>query len=205
VQGLALVVRLRILGEIESGQRQVDIGLKTSQPLRVDLVVQNRVPRGPLFHELGEYAGFVGLMPLVRERLEQPVAKGASGPEGDHRALVFCDRRVRDRVAGLGPRIQDPQVLDRVACEFGERGHGLGLRAPLAHDQFAVPVIQRLVLAQVEEGPGPQHRRGQAPEVVFVKGRDQQRALSGDARHGVEALLAQASRSIRHSLILRLP
>ena len=54
-----------------------------------------------------------------------------------------------------------------------------------------------------KEYPRPQNRRGQTAEVLLVEGRDQQRALGGNARYSFEALLAQASRSIRHSVTLR--
>ena len=205
LQGLALVLCLGVHGEVQAAEGSVDVRLEAPHPLRVDLVIEHRVPGRPLLHEFGEHPGFVGVVPLVRKRREQAISERAAGPEGDHGALVVGDRGVRHRVAGLGPRIEDSQVFDGMTGQLRKRRHGLGLRTPFAHDQLAVSVVQRLVLAQVEEGSRPQDRRGQATEVLLVERRDQQRSLGGNARYRFEALLPQPSCSIRHSVILRLP
>ncbi len=204
VQRLAPVLRHRVLGEVQSGQRGIDVGLETRHSLRVDLVVEHGVAGGSLFHELGEHAGFVRFVPLAGERLEQPVAQRAAGPERNHGRLVVDDRFIRYRVAGHGPRVEDPQILDGVTRQLGKRRHGLGLRAPFTDDQLALSVVQRLVLAQVEERPRPQNRRGQSAEVLLVEAGDQHGALRGDARHRFQALPPKPLGSIGHSFILRL-
>jgi len=103
VQLLLLLKCLGIRGEIQCRFRVRDVPLEIQETLPVDLVVEHRVSRCPLLHELGEDPGLVCPVPFLRQCGEDPVAQGAMPPVGDDLSLVALDASVRHDVAGLRP------------------------------------------------------------------------------------------------------
>ena len=200
---LALRPGLGVLRVVEGREGGRDVGLGVEEAAPVDLVVEDRVPRRPLLHELGEEAGLVEGVPLRGQRGEEPVAEGAAAPVGDHLPLVGLDHVGGHGVARLRARVEDPQVLHAVTGELRERGHRLRGGAALADDQFAVAQVDLLLLAEVEEGAGPHHRDGPAAVVLAVEAGEEDGPLGRDRGSGVEAQAAQGFGPGVHGLSLR--
>ena len=191
------------LPEVERREGGRDVGLEVEEAAPVDLVVEHRVPGRPLLHELGEEAGLVERVPLRGQRREEPVAQGAAAPVGDHLPLVGLDHVRRHRVARLRPRVEDAQVLEAVAGQLGERGHGLRGRAALADDQLALAEVDRLLLAEVEERAGAHHRDRPAAVVLAVEAGEEDGALGRDRGRRLEAAAAQGFGAGVHGVSLR--
>ena len=151
------LISLRVAHEVQCRDGRADLAFEVHHPAAVDLVVQDRVPGRSLLHELRVQPGFIRLDPLVGHGREDLVPHAAVPPVRDDLLVVDPQRLVVHRIASLGAGIQDPQVFDRVAGEFGVGGHGFGFRTPFADDQFLVAQVNRLVLAQVQKRPSPHH------------------------------------------------
>ena len=198
---LALGVGVVIAQPVKRRRGRRDVALEVQQALAVDLVVQDGVPRRPLLHELREHAGLVGLQPGRGHGLENAVPHAPPTPVRDHLLLVRLDALAVDVVAGLGPAVQDAEVLDAVAGQFGISRHDLGPRTPLADNQLVVAQPDRLVAAQVHEGPGAHYRHGIPALVGLVEVRHQHGPLVRQFALGIEARLAQTSCTLCHTAI----
>ena len=187
-QRLAFVERERVVEKIQLGHGVGDVVFEIHHALGINLVVQHRVAGRALLHELRKNSSVVGREPFLRQRGKNLVAQRASAPVGNDLLLVKPDGFVIHAIPRLGPRVENFQILDAVAGEFGKRRHQLGRRAALAHDQFAGTEINRLVLAEVQKGFGAHHRHGKQTGVGLIKFREQHRAFGGNARRSIQAL-----------------
>ena len=185
------VTRPRIVQEIERIPGGGDPEFEVEQAVRIDLVVEDGVTGSPLFHELGEDPRGVSLLPGVGETREEEIAHRSAPPVGNDPLAIKPDGFGVDRVVGLRPGVEDFQVLDAVAGQFGIGRHGLRCRATLADDEFVRAQVKRLVLAEVQEGPRAQDRNGITALVGFVEIGDEGGPLRRDRGSGVETLAAE--------------
>ncbi len=185
---------------IEGGQRRADVGFETCQALAIDFVIENRMPGGPLLHELGKDTGLECRDPLRLYGLEDSLALCASGPERDHFLDGRPARLLVDRVRDFGPPVQDLEVVQSVAADFGIGGRGLGGWAPLPHDQFIVPQRDGLLFEDVPERQratdGHRYAVG-LPAAIEI--RQEPCPLEGKGRLGSDASVAQTSDAIIHA------
>ena len=123
--------------------------LKVAHALAVDLVVQHGVTGRALLHEFGEDARFVSGFPFVRHFGKEQLAHGASLPERNDLVAIQLARFGADRKRNLLARIEDVQVLQAVAAQFGIGGRGFGRGAFLADDQFIRADEDRFVFQQI--------------------------------------------------------
>jgi hypothetical protein len=123
-QLLLLGVGLRIVQEIQPFQGVPNVGDEVPETLSVDLVVQDRVPRGPLLHELGEDAGLVGRQPLRGHLTHDEVPERPPLPVGDDLLLVAPAGLWVHSKRDLRPGVQDIQVLRGVAADLRIGGRG---------------------------------------------------------------------------------
>ena len=170
--------RDRIVEEIKAGQRSRDVGLEIKQPLGIDLPVQHGMARSPLFHELSENTGLIGILPLQRQLLKHAVAHRAAPPIGNDLLLIKPHRLLIHPVPRLGTRIEDSKVLYTMAGQFGKRRHGLRTRPTLTDNQFIRAEMEGLFPAEVIEGPGAHHGDRVAAIVGLIELRDQASALA---------------------------
>ena len=204
-QLFALVQSFGIVQEIEGGDGRVDVGDEVEHALAVDLVVQDGVPGSPLLHELSEYAGFVGVLPFLGQLGHHPVADGAAAPEGDDLLLIKADRGGVGLEPGLGPGIEDAQVLGAMASDFGVGRRSLGPRAPLADNELAFIHNDGLVLQDVLEGQGVlDGRRDPVGFRRFIEFGDQLGPLTRDRGDRFQALVAQLFYPGGHVILLLL-
>ncbi len=189
---LLLVVGFGIVHEVERGQGRRDLPLDVVEALAVDLVVEDGVPRGPLLHELGEDAGFVGVDPLLRHLGEDAVPLRAALPEGDDLVGVDAARLLVRGEGGLLPVVEILEVLEGVDADLGIGRGRLGRRAPLPDDELAVVEDDGLALHDVLEGQGVPHRRRQGARLgPLVELGEEPGPLGADRRPGLERLLSQ--------------
>jgi hypothetical protein len=155
---LLFVVGLRVVHEIEPVQGRFDVLLEVEHALLVDLAVQDRVPGGALFHELGEDAGLVGVDPFLGHLGEDAVPLRAALPEGDDLLGVEPARLLVRGEGRLLPVVEVPEVLEGVDADLGIGRGRLGRGAAFADDELAVVEDDGLVLHDVLEGQGALHR-----------------------------------------------
>ena len=148
-QFLLFRIRLRIVQVIELAQALRDVLLKVEQAFAIDLVVQHGVAGRALFHEFGEDAGFVSGFPFVGHFGKEQLAHGAPLPERDDLVAIQLARFGADRKRNLLARVEDVQVLQAVAAQFGISRRGFGRGAFFADDQFIGADEDRLVLHQI--------------------------------------------------------
>jgi len=177
LQRLAFVERVRVIEEIELCHRVGNVAFEVQHSLPVNLVIEDGVAGGALLHELGENPGGVRVLPLLRQLGEQLVAHRTPAPVGNDPLAVSPDALVVHAIPGLGTRIQNLQILDAVAGQFRKRRHELRRRPALAHDEFAVADVNRLVLAEMKERLRAHHRHGIKPGAGLVKFRDEKGAF----------------------------
>ena len=196
---LLLVVGGRIGHEVEAGQGRRDVRLEVVQALPVDLAVEDGVARGPLFHELGEDAGLVGVDPLLRHLGEDAVALGAALPEGDDLLGVDPARLFVRAEGGLLAVVEILEVLDGVDADLGVGRRRLGRGAALPDDELAVVEADGLRLHEVLEGQGVLHRRRQAARLrALVELGHEPGPLGADRRLGIERLLSELLDAVVH-------
>ena len=184
------VVRLRVVEEVERGQRGVDVPLQVEEALAVDDVAEHRVARRALLHELGVDARLVRVLPRRRHLGEEPVPHRAALPHRDDVALLRAPRLGRHREAGLLARVEHVEVVERVAADLRVGGRASGRRSALADDELAGADVDRLVLEDVRERARAldrnRRRLGRAEE-----GGEELRPLGREPGLGVEGLLAE--------------
>ena len=156
------------------------------------------MPGGALLHELGEHSRLVGLLPLRRQLLEHAVPHRTAPPIGNDLLLVEPHGLLVHAIPGLGPRVQDAQVLHAMAGQFGERGRRLRTRPALPDNQLILAQVDRLVLAEVMKCLSAHHRHRIAALVGLVKLGHQPGALAGNRRRRIETLTAELAGAVVH-------
>ncbi len=132
-----LLVGFRVVEKIKTFDALLDVLFKIKKSFLVDLIIQDRMPRGSLFHEFGEDPGFEGILPLLRHLVEDPVPYGLSPPERDDFSFVFSLRLLIHSKGRFLPCIQYFQVFEAVGRDLRVGRSGLGSRTPLADDELA--------------------------------------------------------------------
>ena len=183
---------------IQRSETRINPRLEIQHAGVVDLVIHHRVARRALLHELGEDTRVVGCQPLRRHLLEKQLAHGFPLPEGNHRLGIRLARLWTDFERRLLPRIEDIEVFQRVAAEFGEGGRSFGGGAFLAHNQLAGIDADSLMLQEIGERLRALYRRGAQPGGLPIKRGQQLRALGGQRLTGLKALLAQSTHTVGH-------
>ena len=186
---LLLVPGQRIVEEIEAVEAFGDFALEVEQALVVDDVAQHGVARRALLHELGEDAGLVGVLPGGLHFREDAVAHAVALPVGNDLLLLDAARLVVHAVGDLLAGVQDFEVGQRVAADFGVGGGALRPRSTLPDDELFRPDIDGPMLQHVGQRTGAQHGRRERPGVA-VEFRDQGGAFQGEPRLGSQAGLA---------------
>ena len=150
------------------------------------------MPGGPLLHELGEDAGFVGVDPFVRHLGEDPVPLGAALPERDDLLGVDAAGILVGGEGGLLAVVEVPEVPEGVDADLGVGRRRLRRRPALADDELAVVDDDRLVLHDVPEGQGVPHRRRERERPgPLVELREEPGPLGADRRPGLERLCSE--------------
>ena len=172
---------------------------RSCEALPVDLVVEDGVAGGPLLHELGEDAGLVGVEPRPVHLGEDLLPDGLALPERDDDVLVGCPVLRADPERGLGPAVEDVEVLQAVGRDLGIGGRRLGRRSSLADDELPFPEPNGLVFEEMPEGQGPLHGRARdGVRVLPVEIRHQPGPLGRQAGLRFETRLAQSRDPIVH-------
>jgi len=176
-----------------------DLLFDFEEPAVIDLVVQDGVSRGPLLHELGKDTRLEGPVPRLGHQREEPVANRPPRPERDDLLLVNLHHLVADGKRGPLAAVEDLQVFEAVAAEFGIGGRGLGGGASLADDQFALIDANRPVFNHVLDRHRPDNRGGDLGDLAAaVEPGDQLGPLRGNTGIGFDALAAQTFNSRVH-------
>ena len=198
-QLLLLVGGLRVVDVVESADAVLDTSLHVEQSLAIHLAVHSRVACGTLLHELGEHAGMVGLLPLLRHVVEDAFALRLALPVRDDLALVGVDVLLRDVVRLQLARVERVQVFHRVARQLRKCRHGLGHRSALANDELVGADVDGLLLANLIEVLRTQHGNRHRAVVLLVELGFDECALDGERCRGVEVLLAQPTNAVVHA------
>ena len=188
---------------IQRSERGVYFRLKIQHPFAVNFVVQNRMSRRALLHEFGEDARVVGVLPFGRHLAEDAFPHGFSVPKRDDAFFVTAEDGFIHFEGDFFPLVENFQVFERVAAQFGIRRRGFGTRSLFADDEFPFAQPERFVFQQVGECHRALHRRGIRLNLLLpIKLGEQSRALAGEGFLGVQTLLAQFldSRSHGHEI-----
>jgi hypothetical protein len=151
-------IGLRVVQPVERLDRRLDLALEVAHPPMVDLVVEHRVARRALLHELGIDPRLVGGDPILSHIGKDALAHRPATPKRDDLLGIDLPRPRRHGKRDLCPGVQDLQVAHRVAAQLGVGRRRLGRSTLFAHDQLAVADIDRLVCQQVAEGQCALHR-----------------------------------------------
>ncbi len=157
------------------------------------------MPGGPLFHELGEDAGLVGVDPFLGHLGEDAVALGPAFPEGDDLFGIGAAGRVVGGEGGFLAVVEVLEVLEGMDADFGVGRGRLGRRTALADDELAVVEDDRLRLHDVLEGLRVLHRQRQGARLrTFVELGDEKGPFGADRRLGRERLLPELGDAFVH-------
>ncbi len=162
---------------IQPAQALLDVFLKIAHAFAVDLVVQHGVAGRALLHEFGEDAGLVGGFPFVGHFGEEQFAHGAPLPERNDLVAIQRARFGADGKRNLLARVEDVQVRQAVAAQFGIGGGGFGRGAFLADDQFICADEDRFVFQQVLKRQRAAQRRRHEAGLLPIGFRHQQRRV----------------------------
>ena len=97
VELVALVNGLGVIHVVQLGQRLLDVLLVIQIALFIDLHGADGVAGAALLHELGEYAGGVGLLPLVSHAVQDLFPHGTALPVGNDHFLLNLQVVLGDR------------------------------------------------------------------------------------------------------------
>ena len=98
LQLLLLVGGLGVVDIVEAGYLTLDTGLHVEQSLVVHLAVHRRMACGALFHKLREHTSVVGLLPFLRDVVEDTLTLCLTLPIGNDLTLIGVDVLLRDGV-----------------------------------------------------------------------------------------------------------
>ncbi len=200
---LALCVGARVASEVQRIHGLLDVILEIKKAFFVDLPVEHRVSGSALLHELGEYTCLVAVYPLFGHLGKELVPHRPLFPVGNHDlGLSPTGFRVYPE-EGFLPVIYDPEILERVAAKIRVRGRPLGTLAPLSDYEFTLSYVNCLSFHQRLERKGPKNRSRDFALVFLIHLGDNEGALNGKLRHGVQALFAKSLHSLSHCSSLR--
>ena len=199
LQFLLLVSSLRVIDIVEALDFRLDTGLHIKKSLVVHLAIHRRMACGALLHKLREHTSVVGLLPFLRDVVEDTLTLRLTLPVGNDLALVGVDVLLRDGVTLQLTLVQRVQVLYGVAGQFRKRRHRLGQRTTFAYYQFVRTYIDCFLLTDFIEVPRPQHGCRHCAVMLLIERRLYQRPLYGERRRRIEILLAQAAYTLIHA------
>ncbi|OPZ65285.1 MAG: hypothetical protein BWY83_03042 [bacterium ADurb.Bin478] len=166
----------RIVQIIQFHHRIIDPADEIHHPQSVDLVVQHRMPRGTLLHELGEYAGLIAAMPGRRHSRKNFFPHGVSAPEGDDALAINVAHVLADLKRCLFPVVQRLQILKRMAGQFRIGVGRFRRRTSFSYNPFVVLNADNLVLHQIAKNLRTPHGSGHIARLSIRIG-DQNRPL----------------------------
>ncbi len=176
--------------------------LHVQETFAIHPAVHRGVAGGALFHEFREDAGAVGLLPFLRDVVEDALALRLALPVGNHLASVGIDVLLADVVGLKIPGIQHVKVFDAVAGEFREGRNRLGPGPALAHDQLVRPDIEGFLRADLIEVLCTEHGYRILAVILLIEGGLNEGALDGEGSRRLHALLAQAPDPRVHSRVI---
>jgi len=156
---LILVVCPGVVEEVKGLALLGDSPLEVQHAVMIDLVVQNRMARRTLFHELGKDARIVGLLPVGAHRGKELFPLGLAPPERDDLVGIDLHRLITDLKRCAFAAVEDSQVFYCMTAKLRICGCRLGRPAPLADNQFAVADVYLLVGHEVFKRSRPKHHR----------------------------------------------
>ena len=155
--------------------------------------------RCSLFHELREHTCGVGVFPVVRHLLKNLLPDRLPSPERYQPIAVHVAHSLAHLKGDSFPRVENMQILKRMATEFGIRIRGFRGRSAFTYDEFTVVDGNPAVLHDMLECQGTFHRHGDKAG-LFIGFRHKKCTFRRQIRNGMHALFAQLPDAFCHGL-----
>ncbi len=204
VQLVPLVQGLRVVLEVQRGQGLADVLLVVQVALLVQLHGAHGVPRSPLFHELREDAGGVGLLPLRGHAVQDTAAHGAVFPVGDDLLLLDLQVVLRHGEVDYGAVVHVVHVVQGMAAQLRKGGGGLGIIPLFPYDELVLADVELFMGEEVLQHQGPELRDGHLALVHLIGLRLQDGPLHVDVGLGLGADLTKSPDAVVHAAFFRL-
>ena len=197
--GLPLPVGLGVVQGIEGGAFLGNLDFEIEKALVVNLVVQNGMARGALFHEFGEHPGLEGGMPGRRHGRKKTLAHGLASPKRNDLPGVDLTKFRRNPVGSPLATVQNGKVVERMTTQLRVGRRGLGSRSTLAHNQLARLNHHRALGHETRKTQGPAYRRrNRQRSVATIKIRDDPGPLGRKIRLNGQTPITQLPNTLGH-------